>query len=432
MANNNIQSFCGLAPNETFQVFVHENRTFERCFIWGALTLPSHIFFAIATAYHLGRTRSLVSRGPRCLLARLACLLTALLVLSDATEVILSYVLKQHVPPVYLLAKVSSFVAWAVCFLQQRRIRGLTVHDKRQSRVTMAFLLPVLVSASFQLQFVDQTMRIHHLSLQKLPVNYIGVFVSFSLSLLLFLLCTIISLSQIKVILPYDRLSEERTDSTNDSIFLGPSESAGNLISKLCFWWSDKLLRKGYKHQLEVAQDLFLMPDTINTKEMKKILTEKIKSERQKEQLQNTLSSGGAGDESKAGRRRTSLFNVLGGCFGKLFFSLAVLKLLMNVLVLVQPVLVNLLVNFVSDKHEPITHGYYYACAFLLTNLASVVLQLHYRYVQRFTMANILAEFPPGAPPFLVKEGRNKLDLQKFSLFSGHFKKGSCYQIILD
>ena len=366
-----VQKFCGLPNNGSYVVYEKSDKTFGRCFLWTGISYICYLIFAIVSVYILGVSKTFSSRQKVCVTFG-TIILSLLSALSNLIEVILSYSLhhRQQHPPAYVLAKMISFVAWFLCFLSQCKVNSITKEKKQYNKYLMCTFLLVIFSSSMQLQFVLQNITEKDYSLKDIPLDYFGVMVDFAINILFFVSCIGISLSKITSVQSYSLLPDDNIVGKIDKfsyqeidIYLGLSEATNNVFSKLVYWWSDRLLRKGNKEQLKTPDDLFFLPQNMNTIKMKALLMEKLK--REKEKLLNGLSS----DESVSHQMtkqtvKISLAKVLNRCFGKVYYSIGILKLFTNVLQLVQPTLVYLLVSFVSNKE--VCHYYLSYCLFTL------------------------------------------------------------------
>ena len=153
----NIQTLCGLSQNSSYVVWVQNDGTFGRCFLWTASSYAPHVVFAMLSAYYYGI--STISSSSRPNLRRSSCLVLGITIVSFSSavrniiELVLSYVLHARVqhPPAYVLSKTISFTSWLMCFLLQRRTRAITMETKRICRNIAVVFMLVLVSSSLQL-----------------------------------------------------------------------------------------------------------------------------------------------------------------------------------------------------------------------------------------------------------------------------------------
>lgn len=341
-----LQKFCALSCNGSFVVYDEIDKTFGRCFLWTSISYVCHLIFAVQCAYLLGVSKSFSSkRASFCVIV--ASTVSMLTAFSSLIEIIFCYALNDHEehPPAYVLAKGISFTAWTLSFLLQNKVSSITREKKQNNKYMSLPLLLVIFSSSMQLQYVIATRNYS----DKFQVHYIGTIVEFTLYIIYLLTSVGIGLSKVTSVQSYDTLEDETSSSHVKEIYLGPSEVTRNVLSKLVYWWSDSLLKKGTKKQLKGPENLFLLPNDLNTIKMKDTMKKKLQEE--KEKLLNDMTSDERFEHDfKRKPLNLSLFRVLNQCFGKTFYTIAIFKLLSNVCQLVQPTLVNYLVTFVSDK----------------------------------------------------------------------------------
>lgn len=84
--------------------------------------------------------------------------------------------------------------------------------------------------------------------------------------------------------------------------------------------------------------------------------------------------------QSHPKNKKRSLFSLLNRFFGWSFYPLGILKILNDALGFVGPILLNLLVEFVSDPNEPIWKGYLYAFAMFLIVFSQTFLSSQFNY----------------------------------------------------
>lgn len=341
-----LQKFCVLT-NGSFIVYDDISGTFGRCFLWISIATPVYLIFAIQCAYLLGVSKPFTS-------IRTSLLVSAvnntplLLGFSSLIEVILCYAIhdREEHPPAYVLARAVSFTTWMLCFLLQYKVTSITREKKQNTKYILPVLVLILISSSMQLHYVLNRDKYS----DQFRVDYFGSIVDFSLTVLFFLICFAVCVSEIKSGHPYKDLDEDNVSVTaKKEIDLGQAETSTNYLSRAIYWWSDKLLWKGMKRQLRTPDDLFTLPDSLNTHDMKDILKHKFNEEKIK--YLNRMTKEELHEHYiKRKSLKISMFKVLNRCFGKVYYCLGILKLCANTCQLVQPTLVNLLVTFVSDK----------------------------------------------------------------------------------
>eukprot|EP00794_Sanderia_malayensis_P019839 gene19839-21781_t len=182
---------------------------------------------------------------------------------------------------------------------------------------------------------------------------------------------------------------------TNDSYFSGDSplgwaEEEASCLSKIIFWWVNPMMAKGNKCKLKKAEDLFFLPLTLDTKMIKEIFQsilrlQKLTSHSSFKQSRNHRSMKRCGtieDLQEMHRKplSISLFKALNRAFGIVYYSLGILKFLVDCLAFAGPILLNLLISFMENKKEPVEHGYYYALGLLVSTLLAALLDAQYSY----------------------------------------------------
>lgn len=377
---SNIQAFCGLPGNGSFEVFIDADGTFGRCFLWSAISTTSHVLLAVVCSFLIGSTKQTGSGAKRAPVYLVLTAIAAMSALSVVVEMVLSYALhhpQQH-PPVYVLGRSIAFTSWLLCLILLSRMKIVTDSTRKTTRCLLVPFLLVLVSSSMQLQFVLKMSDFSRI----VPVDYLGVIVDFALNIFFFFSCLwCVIFTRRFVAGSYGELHEEGAQKREETINLGVGESR-NIISKIVFWWTDKLLQKGLRGQLEEPEDLFTLPDDMKTQKIRHTALETWRTTRS-----NLLRS------DKKDPITIPLFSILNKCFGKVFYGIGILKLLCVILQLVQPMLVELLVTYVSHPEQPLVDGIYYTLAFFATSLVSVLFQHHYDYQKKKTNLQVSIRF---------------------------------------
>jgi len=417
-----VSRFCGLPLNGTYHVWDTSLQVFGQCFIWTAVSYTAHAIFLVQAAYYYGVTRQIKARRLNCAVVLLV-LLTLLLALSNIAELIISYALTQKHPPAYVLSKSLSFSTWLLWFCLHIKIPVINPIKRRIVKCSLLPFLVVSICSCFQLHYtIKHILVLDHWTFVKLPVTYIGAFIN-TLLLLLYFVCSIITLfsrstgillgsstssfnrnlsiqaedidesgelknenssllssgqSQVSFYETYQQRKKEKTN-----IYLGEAETASwNIISRLFFLWCNKLILKGYHGQLENPDDLFILPSSLDTNLIKERFTNLMRIQRHQTVLQE-LKRVDINDFSSTRKRpsvKISMFKCLHKTFGKFYYSLGILKFIVDCLGFTGPLLLNALVTFMENKEEPISHGYYYAAALFFSNFLMVLLTVQFNY----------------------------------------------------
>ena len=141
-------------------------------------------------------------------------------------------------------------------------------------------------------------------------------------------------------------------------IVLGPGDDNTNVLSKLSFWWTNSLLRKGYAGELTSINELYDLPHQLNPKN-----------------LHTKFSKA-----TVLRKERSSLIQALLQCFGWEYFSLGLVKFLTVGLNFANPVLLHFLITFIQDKNESVWNAYYYAFGMFGATLFSTLFNIHLTY----------------------------------------------------
>ncbi|XP_066936141.1 ATP-binding cassette sub-family C member 10-like isoform X2 [Clytia hemisphaerica] len=419
----NIQRFCGLSSNETFHAWDNKNKIFTNCFQWTVSSLVSHSLLLICCAYLFGISKVSYRKTNRkeTWLSETLCILLSL---SNIVEVILSYALKQHHPPAYVLARTLSTATWMLCLAIHVRTRSTLRQRKINSKYVFFFSVLILVSNCFSLHSVIKLIeRSGNLHFENWPVLYYGVFTNFFLEFCFTITCIALLSTKLKKTsfnrgLPslsgnvsiqadsstlvesgassqgsyyeeYIKLKEEQKD-----IFLGKAESGSNIFSKALFLWSNRLILKGYYEQLNSPEDLYTLPSSIDTGSIKERFSNMIRIQKNSsifEEFDNKSITEYNHERKKKKHFKLSLIKSLNSAYGRRFWCLGILKFIIDVLDFAGPLLLNFLLSFMENKTEPISHGYYYALALFLSTFLSTILAGHYQYQIRIVNLQIRA-----------------------------------------
>ena len=397
-----ISRFCGIPANETYTTWDYSSNTFGQCFLWTAVSCGSHAVFLITCAYLQGITKSSSSQYGKSYWCIIHVMLTMLLALLNIVEVILSYVLKKNHPPAYVLSKSLAFTTWILCFWLQGKILVISSKKKRIVKTILIFFLLILISSIMESHFtIEHIRKMKDLDLSSMPPAFYGNLIYLFLNSLFLILSIIILCSKrkhvtrnrsipsldgntsVQVTENEDYLNERTSllslsvESSTDSyveyqnkkkqhkyLHLGKAESTKNILSRITFWWGNKLVLKGYYEQLQKPDDLFILPNYLNTTALRERFSSMMKSQRHKSLLKE-LKTGSINEyySPKKKKKKYPLLKNLNNAYGTYFFSLGILKLMVDVLGFTQPLLLNRLVSFMENKSVGFMHLF---CFFFL------------------------------------------------------------------
>uniref|UniRef100_A0A8D0EXE4 Multidrug resistance-associated protein 7 n=1 Tax=Strix occidentalis caurina TaxID=311401 RepID=A0A8D0EXE4_STROC len=118
-------------------------------------------------------------------------------------------------------------------------------------------------------------------------------------------------------------------------------------LSRFFYVWMNPLMKCGYQWKLNKPQDVYVSD---------------------------------APDSLHHAQEAVRLFSVLHAAFGLRFYSLGLLKLAGNLLGFSGPLLLNLLVNFMESRQEPLSHGVLYALGLFAGSFLGALLRNQFSY----------------------------------------------------
>lgn len=140
-----------------------------------------------------------------------------------------------------------------------------------------------------------------------------------------------------------------------------------SLFSWLTFSWVEKLISKGEKKRLQHTNDLFDLPEWLTPIHVSSKVEEVF---RHHPSVRSTSSIHLPADHQSRVPKK-SLLQALHKCYGKQFYAIGFLKFIADIFEFTSPVFLNLLIQFLSNKEEPLKHGYYYMAGLISTLLIS-------------------------------------------------------------
>lgn len=177
-------------------------------------------------------------------------------------------------------------------------------------------------------------------------------------------------------------LSPDPTDSANDTRPDSP-ELVASFFSSLTFWWYNKFLIFGYKNKLELANLWKSLPRdrTSNLIPTWKKIWTKYASGKRNLALDKPYSSY----QSASGQRQgyNNIIFVLARFFYGRVLGAALLKLIQDILQYTAPMVLKLLLRFMSSKTAPQWQGVFYAVLLLIIpSVQSVILGAYFYVMQ--------------------------------------------------
>ncbi|XP_077341580.1 ATP-binding cassette sub-family C member 10 isoform X2 [Lithobates pipiens] len=352
-----VSQLCGSPPSDPLPVWV--NGHVGVCFNQLILSTVPHVLFAASSACHAGASRNsqFTSLSPAW---RCRVIFSFLLTLFCAAELALGASFPREVPS--LLEVLSGGVCCLSWFTHFLVLLNLRKKVYTISRGPLSLVLPVLLlipSSVIRIVWLFQEGAVTS------PVN--SVLVSrFSLSCLR--LC-FVALYFVAFLVPSQpqrfpiNVSINEGDEEVSPLFSsahsfseGTSEDNESFLSQLFYFWIKPLMQRGARGDLKQPQDVPILPYGLRTARVR----------------QKFLS------KSPPGTLR--LLSALHASFGSRFYSLGLIKLCCIILGFMGPVLLNLLVNFMETREEPLSWGVIYTAGLFCSGILGALLQNQYTH----------------------------------------------------
>jgi len=156
----------------------------------------------------------------------------------------------------------------------------------------------------------------------------------------------------------------------NDPHYLGVAKDASRThwVSKLLFAWVNPLIKKGIRGLLQSSYDVFDLPEKMTPH----LVSQKVRKEWE------TLEKEVPLNLQHNTTQNIKLLTLLRRCYGREFFAIGGLKFLADCAGFAGPILLNLVVTFMEDPEEDISHGYLYAFLLAFSSLVGALCNCHF------------------------------------------------------
>ncbi|NXW92597.1 MRP7 protein, partial [Alopecoenas beccarii] len=353
---NILADLCGTRPEDPLPVWVHGG--IGHCFNQLTLNVIPHVILAVVSACFLGTPRS--GSGVPCR-PGWGCRITTSFILAGLflADTIPATISQQELGPVYLevLANGTAALTWLVHGLALL-ILLRSIHSSTRGPVALALL--VLLSLP---SFIITLMWYCQSGTAWSPAHP-AASCRFAI-LCLQLACLLVYV--IGYFLPttdrQDFLSINRSWQ-EDQVISEPgipvpdqqrvAEDGESWLSRFFYVWMNPLMKRGYQWKLKQPQDVYVLP--------------------------RQLQAARVCDRSHHAQKAVRLSSVLHAAFGLRFYSLGLLKLASNLLSFSGPLLLNLLVNFMESRQEPLSHGMLYALGLFAGSFLGALLRNQFSY----------------------------------------------------
>ncbi|NXQ47309.1 MRP7 protein, partial [Catharus fuscescens] len=336
---NILASLCGTSPEDPLPVWVHGS--IGHCFNQLTLNVIPHAILAVVSACFIGTPRS-GSRVP-CRPSwgwRIATsFILAGLFFADTIPATIS---QQELGPMYLevLANGTAALTWLVhgfaLIMLCRSIHGFTRGPAVLALLTLLPLPSFIITLVWYCQSGTAWSPAHP-----------GVSSRFAI------LCL-----QLASLLAYVTSSPSIAPGNKTSPSQGQgsqvAEDGESWLSRFFYTWMNPLMKRGYQQKLNQPQDVYVLP--------------------------RQLQAARVCDSPQHAQEAVRLVSVLHAAFGLRFYSLGLLKLAGSLLDFSGPLLLNLLVNFMESRQEPLSHGVLYALGLFAGSFLGALLRNQFSY----------------------------------------------------
>ncbi|KAM7027196.1 ATP-binding cassette sub-family C member 10 isoform 1-T1 [Passerculus sandwichensis] len=391
---NILASLCGTSPEDPLPVWVRGS--VGHCFNQLTLSVIPHVILAVVSACFLGTPRS--GSGVPCRPSwgwRIAAsFVLAGLFLADTIPATIS---QQELGPVYLqvLANGTAALAWLVhgfaLLMLHRSIHGFS---RGPAALALLTLLPLPSSIITLLWYC-------HSGTAWSPAHP-GASARFAIlclqlaSMLAYVVSYLFPTAARQDFLSINRSWQEDQPISGPGIPVPDqqrvAEDGESLLSRFFYTWMNPLMKRGYQHKLNQPQDVYVLPHQLQAAQVchrfyscwqKKAALQQ--AEEETESLTSPIIAGDDGssdapDSSYHAQKAVRLLSVLHAAFGLRFYTLGLLKLADSLLGFSGPLLLNLLVNFMESRQEPLSHGILYALGLFAGSFLGALLRSQFRY----------------------------------------------------
>ncbi|NXR48741.1 MRP7 protein, partial [Hippolais icterina] len=343
-----LASLCGTSPEDPLPVWVRGS--IGHCFNQLTLNVIPHVVLAVVSACFLGTPRS--GSGVHCRPSwgwRIATsFVLAGLFLADTIPATIS---QQELGPVYLevLANGTAALTWLVhgfaLLMLCRSIHGFTRGPAALALLTLLPLPSFIITLVWYCQSGTAWSPAHPGASSRFAI-----------------LCL-----QLASLLAYVLAGRTSSPSIAPGNKTHPSQSHGSQVaedgeswlSRFFYTWMNPLMKRGYQQELNQPRDVYVLPHQL-----------------QAARVCDRFYSYSPQHAQEAVR----LLSVLHAAFGLRFYTLGLLKLAGSLLGFSGPLLLNLLVNFMESRQEPLSHGVLYALGLFAGSFLGALLRNQFSY----------------------------------------------------
>ncbi|XP_067149343.1 ATP-binding cassette sub-family C member 10 isoform X3 [Apteryx mantelli] len=391
---NILADLCGTSPEDPVPVWIHGS--VGHCFNQLTLNVAPHIILAVVSACFLGTPRYGADvphrRDWRYRIA--ASFILAGLLLADIIPAAIS---QQELGPVYLEVLASGIAAltWLThglaLLMLCRSIHGSTRGPAVLALLTLLPIPSLIITLVWYCQNGTAWSPGHPAVSSRFSILCLQL-----ACLLLYVISYLFPAANRQEFLSInnswqpDPLISEPGIPASD--WQGVAEDGESWLSRFSYAWMNPLMKRGYHWMLNRPQDVYVLPhqlqaarvcDRFYSSWQGKAALRQVEEETVS--LTSPIIAEGDGssnvlDSSPLAQEGVRLFSVLHSVFGLRFYSLGLLKLAGSLLGFSGPLLLNLLVNFMESRQEPLSHGVLYALGLFAGSFLGALLRNQFSY----------------------------------------------------
>ncbi|NWR73859.1 MRP7 protein, partial [Centropus unirufus] len=353
---NILAGLCGTSPEDPLPVWVHGS--VGHCFNQLTLNVIPHVILAAVSACFLGTPRS--GSGVPCR-PGWGCRITASFVLAALflADTIPATISQQELGPVYLelLANGIATLTWLThglaLLMVFRSFHGTTRGPMALALPTLFPLPSFIITLLWYCQSGTAWSPAHPAASSRFAILCLQL-----AALLLYVVGCLLPTTGRQGFLSINHSWQQEQLISEPGMAvpeqLGVAEDGESWLSRFFYVWMNPLMKRGYQWKLNQPQDVCALP--------------------------RKLQAARVCDHSRPAQEPVRLLSVLHAAFGLRFYSLGLLKLAGSLLGFSGPLLLNMLVNFMESRQEPLSHGVLYALGLFAGSFLGALLRNQFSY----------------------------------------------------
>ncbi|KAI1240718.1 hypothetical protein IHE44_0009157 [Lamprotornis superbus] len=391
---NILASLCGTSPEDPLPVWVRGS--IGHCFNQLTLNVIPHAILAVVSACFIGTPRS--GSGVPCRPSwgwRIATsFVLAGLFFADTIPATIS---QQELGPVYLevLANGTAALTWLVhgfaLLMLRRSIHGFTRGPAALALLTLLPLPSFIITLVWYCQSGTAWSPAHPGVSSRFAILCLQL-----VSLLAYVVSYLFPTAARQDFLSINRSWQQEQPISGLGIPVPGqqrvAEDGESWLSRFFYTWMNPLMKRGYQQKLKQPQDVYILPHRLQAARVcdrfyscwqKKAALHQ--AEEETVSLTSPIIAGADGssdapDSPHHAQEAVRLVSVLHAAFGLRFYTLGLLKLAGSLLDFSGPLLLNLLVNFMESRQEPLSHGVLYALGLFAGSFLGALLRNQFSY----------------------------------------------------